>query len=201
MDIRRYRSVVLAGALLCSSPVIVTFAQAPADTSRRGQAGMTDDALEDRIAHRLESNATLRKYDVRVDVVEKVAKLSGKVATSALKAEAERVAKLPGITRVDNQVTIDPDVDTTVAARIKSGVSKTGDKIDDAWILTKVKWFLTGEDVLDGSDINVDVKDNTVTLKGTVRSTAARTRAIELATNTEGVKRVTDQLTVLPASR
>jgi osmotically-inducible protein OsmY len=162
---------------------------------------MTDEALEDRIAHRLESNTMLHRYDVRVSVDEKVAKLTGKVATRELKDEAERVAKVTGITRVESGIVVDADVDKTIAERIKSGMSKTGNKIDDAWILTKVKWFFAGEDALEGSDINVDVKDNVVTLKGTVRSTAGRTRAIELATHTEGVKRVTDQLSVLPASR
>ena len=53
-----------------------------------------------------------------------------------------------------------------------------------------------GDDLLKGSDINVDVKDNVVTLKGTVKNAAARTRAVALASDTEGVKRVVDQLIV-----
>jgi hyperosmotically inducible protein len=195
MRIKQYRSFIALGTLMCAAPLAVAFAQA------KGQVSMTDDALEDRIAHRLESSTTLRRYDVRVNVDEKVAKLSGKVATRELKDEAERVAKMTGITRVDSEIVVDPDVDKTIAERVKSGMNKTGSKIDDAWILTKVKWFFAGEDALEGSDINVDVKDNVVTLKGAVRSTAGRTRAIELATHTDGVKRVTDQLTVLSANR
>jgi osmotically-inducible protein OsmY len=52
------------------------------------------------------------------------------------------------------------------------------------------------EDVLDGSDINVDTSNNVVTLKGTVPSDTARARAKALAEMTDGVTSVRDQLTV-----
>ena len=61
---------------------------------------------------------------------------------------------------------------------MKAGLNKTGEKITDAWITTKVKWFFVGEDALKGSDINVDTKDNVVTLKGTVKIAAGKTRAV-----------------------
>jgi hyperosmotically inducible periplasmic protein len=75
-------------------------------------------------------------------------------------------------------------------------MTKTGEKITDAWITTKVKWFFMGEDELKGSNIDVDTKDNVVTLKGTVRSQAGRVKAVDLAKNTDGVKSVVDQLAV-----
>jgi hyperosmotically inducible protein len=159
-------------------------------------AQMTADAIQDRIDHRLESSATLHKYSLHVKVASGVATLTGDVATAAQKAEAERLAKVDGITRVDNQIKIDPDEDKSVADRIKNGLNKTGEKITDAWITTKVKWFFVGEDALKDSDINVDTKDGVVTLKGTVKSSAGKARAEALARNTDGVKRVVDQLTI-----
>ena len=90
------------------------------------------------------------------------------------------------------------DADKTLMDRTKSGLSKTGEKIDDAWITTKVKWFFIGEDALKGSDINVDTSQNVVTLKGTVASAAGKARAEELAKDTEGVKRVVNNLTIGP---
>jgi len=44
--------------------------------------------------------------------------------------------------------------------------------------------------------INVDTKDRVVTLKGTVRSSAAKARAAEIARSTEGVTKVVNQLVV-----
>lgn len=156
-----------------------------------------EDRLEDRIAYEIETHATLRKYDVDVEVDNGVAKLSGEVATEAQRAEAVRLAEaMTGVTRVENDIDVDADVDETIADRTKRGLSKTGEAIDDAWITTKVNWFLMGEDALEGSDINVDTDENVVTLKGTVASAAGRARAVELARQTEGVKDVRDELTV-----
>jgi osmotically-inducible protein OsmY len=156
----------------------------------------TDESLKDRIAFRLETSPNIRKYDLRVKVENKVATLTGDVATAAQKAEAERLAKIDGLARVINDIKVDPDEDKSVTSRIESGLTKTGEAITDAWITTKVKWFFLGEDALKGSDINVDTKNNVVTLKGTVKSEAGRQRAIELAKFTDGVTRVQDQLTI-----
>ena len=93
-------------------------------------------------------------------------------------------------------IEIDPDEDKSVTDRLKAGLNKAGEKINDGWITSKVKWFYVGDDLLKGSDIDVDTKDSVVTLKGTVKSAAARTRAVALASETEGVKRVIDQLIV-----
>ena len=52
------------------------------------------------------------------------------------------------------------------------------------------------EALLKGSDINVDAKDRVVTLKGTVKSDAAKARAAAVAGGTEGVKTVVNQIVV-----
>ena len=155
-----------------------------------------DEALKDRIEFGLETSPVVKKYDVKVKVVSGEVILSGDVATAAQKAEAVRLAKVAGATKIQDAIVVDPSEDTTVADRMKGGMNKAGDKITDAWITTKVNWFFLGEDSLKGSHINVDTKDNVVTLKGTVTSTAGRARAVALATDTEGVKRVIDELTI-----
>ena len=75
-------------------------------------------------------------------------------------------------------------------------MTKTGEVVTDVWITSKVKWFFVGEDLLKGADINVHTTDHVVTLQGTVRSIAGRTRAVALATRTGGVHKVVDQLTI-----
>jgi hyperosmotically inducible protein len=158
----------------------------------------SDSTLEDRIEYRLEVSPILKKYDVKVKVQMAIAMLSGEVATKAQKDEAEKLAKVDGINRVENDIKVDAAVDQTIADRVKKGLSKTGEAINDTWITTKVKWFLMGDDLLKGSNISVETDKNVVTLKGTVKTSAGRTRAKELAMQTEGVHRVIDQLTIAP---
>ena len=153
-------------------------------------------SVEDRVEYKLETADPVRKYDIKVKVEGSTATLTGSVATAAQKAEAERLAKIDGVTRVVNEIKVDPDADKSLAEKTKNGLSKAGEKIDDTWINTKVAWFFVGEDALKDSNINVDTKNNVVTLKGTVKSEAGRARAIALARQTDGVKSVVDQLTI-----
>ena len=71
--------------------------------------------------------------------------------------------------------------------------------IKDGWLVTKIHSEFVDEDILSGSNIDVDVKNGMVTLQGTVPSEAARARAIQSAKNNDGVKGVTDQLRIAPA--
>ena len=183
---------MLGLAACLALPANMLGAAAPQATSQRS----SNDTLKDRIAYRLETSPIVRKYDVKVAVDHNIAKLTGTVATEAQRTEASRLAKVDGITQVENQIKVDKDVDQTLAERSKSGLRKTGEAITDAWITTKVTWFFLGEDALKGSDINVDTANRVVTLKGTVASEAGRRRAIELASHTDGVSKVVDQLTL-----
>jgi hyperosmotically inducible protein len=195
----QFISVAIASAAIAASTLTPDASRAAASASSTivvAQQQPTDETLKDRIEYRLETSPLVRKYDVDVKVTGGVATLSGDVATQAQKTEAEKLARIDGVKRVDSTIAVDPDEDKTVADRIKNGMTKTGEKITDAWITTKVKWFFMGEDELKGSNIDVDTKDNVVTLKGAVRSQAGRVKAVDLAKNTDGVKRVVDQLAV-----
>jgi osmotically-inducible protein OsmY len=157
----------------------------------------SDEALKNRIEYRLETSAIVDKYDLKVKVDAGSAWLTGTVATTAQKAEAARLAKIDGISNVQNDVVVDQNVDRSLADRAKAGLTKTGEAITDAWITTKVKWFFVGEDLLKGRDITVDTTNRVVTLKGTVTSPAGRNRAVALAKRTSGVQRVVDELTIV----
>jgi osmotically-inducible protein OsmY len=185
----RKRFLVVVPAIAMLATLSLSAKVMPAQKSADAQ-------LKDRIEFGLETSPVVKKYDVKVKVVSGEVILSGDVATVAQKTEAVRLAKVAGATKIQDAIVVDPSEDTTVADRMKGGLNKAGDKITDAWITTKVNWFFLGEDSLKGSHINVDTKDNVVTLKGTVTSTAGRARAVALATDTEGVKRVIDELTI-----
>ena len=85
---------------------------------------------------------------------------------------------------------------STADDKAREATSSTGETITDAWILTKVKAQFVGEDALAHSDINVDVRNHVVFLKGTVASQAGKARAAEIARATDGVTRVENELRV-----
>ena len=78
----------------------------------------------------------------------------------------------------------------------KDAADKTGEVITDAAITSAVKTKLLADTTVGGLKIDVDTKDNVVTLTGTVKSAAEKAEAIRLAKTTKGVARVVDKLTI-----
>ena len=83
-----------------------------------------------------------------------------------------------------------------VADKGKEIVSATGEAITDGWITAKLKAKFSDEKLLKDSKIDVDAKDRVITLKGTVASAEAKKRAVSVASGTEGVLSVVDQLEI-----
>ena len=71
-----------------------------------------------------------------------------------------------------------------------------GSGVNDIWLWTKVRAQLAAADDLRDSTINVDVENDVVTLSGTVANGNQKVRAASIATNTEGVKSVRNNLTI-----
>ncbi|MEO6435396.1 MAG: BON domain-containing protein [Tepidisphaeraceae bacterium] len=69
----------------------------------------------------------------------------------------------------------------------------------DAATTAAVKTKLLADTKVGGLAIDVDTKDNVVTLTGKVRSAAERTEAVRLARTTTGVKNVVSKLVVDPS--
>jgi osmotically-inducible protein OsmY len=205
-------AIVAAALVTVPAPARAAVQQTPAVAS-------ADHNLDERIEKRLDGS-TLKKYDVKVSVTNGVATLTGTVPTEADRRQATQLATITGITRVENQLLVDlaATKGTTgtlkstakegaektkegaekVAEKTKEGLSKTGEVITDSWIVTRVHSKFVDEDLLKGSDINVDSKDHVVTLKGTVMSAAGRARAVAQAKEVEGVHRVIDLLVIGP---
>ena len=187
---------VAALLMFAAGPAAAQSTQPPA--SKMAVSKPSDKTLSDRIDKRLDADVSLKKYDVNVAVDNGIATLTGTVATPGQRVRAGNLARIAGITKVDNKIVVDKDAPTTVAEKSKDALSKTGEVITDAWITTKVKAQFIGVDLLKDSNINVDTADHVVTLKGTVITTAGRAKAVEIAKTTEGVTRVVDQLTIGP---
>jgi osmotically-inducible protein OsmY len=72
----------------------------------------------------------------------------------------------------------------------------TGQAIDDGVVTAKVKAKLIEDPVTKAHQINVETFKGTVQLSGFVETDQARARALQLARDTDGVKKVKDALEV-----
>jgi hypothetical protein len=78
--------------------------------------------------------------------------------------------------------------------------SKIGAGAEDLWLWTKVRAALAAVDDLRDTTINVDVNNAAVTLRGTVATQDQVKKADTAAKGVEGVKSVSNQLKVGPAT-
>jgi osmotically-inducible protein OsmY len=74
--------------------------------------------------------------------------------------------------------------------------NKVGAYFDDAAITAKVKTAIYNESALKVTDISVTTQENVVSLSGSVKSRAERTKAEQVARKVDGVKRVKNELQV-----
>jgi hypothetical protein len=97
-----------------------------------------------------------------------------------------------------------PTIDTTrareagatVGEKVATGANQAERALETGALTAKIKAKMALDDTVKALDINVDTTGSVVTLTGTVRSEAERTRAVQLARETAGVTSVTDHITV-----
>jgi hyperosmotically inducible periplasmic protein len=82
------------------------------------------------------------------------------------------------------------------AEKTAGAIDKAGDKASDASVSTSVKSGLSKDPLVKDAAISVHTSDHVVTLKGTVASAAAKTRAEDIAVSTSGVSRVVNDLVI-----
>jgi hyperosmotically inducible protein len=85
-----------------------------------------------------------------------------------------------------------------LALALSGCTSQAEQVVDDATVLAKVKTRLASQASVNALKINVDVRQNVVTLTGEVPSQTEKDQAGRLAQETEGVRSVTNNLTINP---
>ena len=211
-------STIVAVAWLAATPAAATaWAQGAAETQTRP----TDEQLSAEIATRIANDKALSADAVKVTVNGGVVRLTGMVGKDADKSRAERLARVAGVVKVENNLisrekgtdavkgTAGTVADKTedvaektaegtrkAAGATKDAVSKTGEVITDGWITSRIKTKFMADETLRASAINVDTDNHVVTLTGAVPSAAARASALATAKDVEGVRRVVDKLKV-----
>ena len=143
-----------------------------------GIDGRTDADTGAAVLDALIADDEVHARDVEVDVDDGAVTLRGLVEVAAQRERAQRIAMaVPGVTGVENQLRVWLTVSTDdVAERVTDAI---------------------GRDAIVGADvITVVVRDNDVTLSGTVGSVEHRDAALRAAEGAPGVAAVHDALTV-----
>lgn len=83
-----------------------------------------------------------------------------------------------------------------IGEKVATGANEAQRAMANASLTSKIKAKMTLDDSIEAGNIDVDTEGSVVTLRGTVRSEAERSRAVRLARETEGVTSVVDRLSV-----
>jgi hyperosmotically inducible protein len=87
-------------------------------------------------------------------------------------------------------------VGAEVGARTAEAANRAGEVLSDGALTAKIKSKMALDDLVRARAIDVTTTNGTVTLSGSVQSTAEHDRAVQLAKETAGVAQVVDRLTV-----
>jgi len=198
-------SVITTVGMLLTVPAVALAQSAPAT-----QAKPSDQELSNLIAKAISNDTTLSADAVKVSVNGGVVTLSGIVGKDADRVRAEQLARISGVSRVENNLKSRENATAAVketantvadaskkgAKATKNAVSKTGEVITDEWIVTRIRTNVANDAALSGSDIKVNAKNKVVTLSGTVPTAVASAKALAVAKEVEGVSRVVNNLRV-----
>ena len=97
--------------------------------------------------------------------------------------------------RVDTQKA--KEVGAEVGAKTAQAANQAGEVLNEGAFTAKIKSKMALDDLVAARAIDVTTNGTVVTLSGTVRSEAERTRALQLARETSGVTQVVDKLTLV----
>ena len=185
----------------------------------------TDTGITTAVKAKMAGDDTVKASEINVDTHNHVVTLNGTVRSQAEKERAVTIARdTKGVTSVVDDLTVGPVAtsgtdrdrsygeaaeqtardakekteDAAHDAKVKSerAADKTGETITDAAITSEVKTKFLAEPGVSGLNINVDTNDHVVTLSGTVKSKAEADKAMRIARESKGVKRVVSHLKI-----
>ncbi len=146
-------------------------------------ASSVDHQIEDAASNSYNYKAVLNGH-VKVKSEDGVVTLTGTVPDKADRALAEdTVENLPGVVRVDNEVTVDSSYP----------------EYSDSWIALKIHGLLLVRANVSDANTKVTVQDGAVTLTGTAESDAQKALTEAYVKSVDHVKSVNNQLVVVAA--
>jgi len=179
----------------------------------------SDAGITTAVKSKMAADDTVKAYRIDVDTKSRVVTLNGKVDNARARTRAVELAKATeGVADVVDNLTVvagvtpPGGVDDAAMNRARDAASTTtagadtakrdgtvgtaGAAVGDAALTAKVKTKFLADTSISGLKIDVDTKNDVVTLSGTVPTAAEKRRAVDVAKATDGVKSVVDNLKV-----
>jgi osmotically-inducible protein OsmY len=159
------------------------------------KAASGDGAVTSAVESRLLRNSLMDAGAIQVVTIEGVVELRGLAYSEAQKGLAGRLARdTYGVIGVNNQVDVSDWVPITepakAQARSRAEARQAAQVQSDPWITATVRSLLALSRGIGQCDIGVTTRAGVVSLRGAVASRVARDLAVELATQTPGVRAV-----------
>ncbi len=175
-------AVAIAGFAGCSNPATQT--QAAAVTRSVGTA-LDDNVITAQVKSALIADPGVKGFDFKVDTRKGEVQLSGYVDDQVQIDRAIAIARhVEGVQGVDNKVSL------------KMGVASIGNRIDDSIVTASVKSALLADNDVRGLQIGVVTRKGIVQLSGYVDDQAQSDHAIAIASATDGVQGVNNEMSV-----
>jgi osmotically-inducible protein OsmY len=184
----------------------------------------TDAGITTAVKSKLASDDTVKASEINVDTHNHVVTLNGRVESRAVKERASQIARdTNGVNSVVDDLVVGPTPEATSGRYDKSDetagekahdakidaegkahdakatterAATSGEALSDAAITSEVKTKFLAEPGVSGLSIDVDTHNGVVTLSGMVKSKAEATKAMTMARESKGVKRVVNKLKV-----
>lgn len=164
--------------------------------------GRSDTAITEAVKEKLATDEIVNAASIDVATKDQVVTLSGTVDTQATRERAVTLARQTNrVVDVVDRVAVSQPSPTTGGwppgpGTRHEGYERERGMMSDAGIEAAVRARLTSDSMVGTLNIAVDVENGTVELSGTLRSEEEQERAITLARQTRGVRRVEDDLDV-----
>lgn len=165
-----------------------------------------DDAtITTRIKSALIADAAIKALRIGVDTLEGKVTLTGSAETADQLARAAKIAEgVRGVRSVENRIVLSKEDSSGAVASetpaenrpAKPAGRTAGQVIDDAWINAQVKTALMQHRQTPGLHIDVDTTNGVVTLKGKLTDPEVAKKAVEVASQVEGVKAVNNEFQI-----
>ncbi|MFA5256767.1 MAG: BON domain-containing protein [Opitutales bacterium] len=150
----------------------------------RSPSETTDNRIESSAKNSYVFKTYLGDDSIKIESEKGAVTLTGTVAVSSHKDLAQdTVESLPGVISVDNQIV----------------VKEAAPEYSDSWLIVKINTILLFHRNVSASDTKIFVAKGVVTLRGTASSSAQKELTTEYAKDIDGVKSVSNEMTVVQA--
>jgi hyperosmotically inducible protein len=163
-----------------------------------------DSAIQDNLKAAFKNDALLTRSSIRLQSVNNgTVLLAGKAANLTAELRAiETGQRVPGVRAVHSEIeSPDAKADAETWRELSEKSDSKPSRMSDAYITAATKTRLLTDSKTPAMDINVDTASGVVTLFGYVPSEASKSEAEAEALKVSGVKRVDNELQVVPSAQ